>query len=135
MVEPYMRLTMYVRMKPLELQCLSMETEESVGHNLSMMVLGIPLGIESLRIDTLINNIELYLNTIMVDPGICKDEKYGKYWWNFKEISDAAGNWYDISMEKSIMLNFCWFSPIFQDFPRFFNVEVNQQSNPKNFHT
>lgn len=133
MVEPYMRLTMYVRMKPLELQCLSMETEESVGHNLSMMVLGIPLGIESLRIDTLINNIELYLNTIMVDPGICKDEKYGKYCWNFKEISDAAGNWYDISMEKSIMLNFCWFSPIFQDFssifqdfPRFFNVEVNQ---------
>lgn len=132
MVEPYMRLTMYVRMKPLELQCLSMETEESVGHNLSMMVLGIPLGIESLRIDTLINNIELYLNNIMVDPGICKD---GKYWWNFKEISDAAGNWYDISMEKSIMLNFCWFSTIFQDFPRFFNVEVNQQSNPKNFHT
>lgn len=62
---------MFMRMKLLVPQCLSMEIGESLSDTLSMMILGIPLGIRSLRIDNLIDNIELYLhNAIMINLGI-----------------------------------------------------------------
>lgn len=42
-----------------------MEIVESADHNLSMKVPGIPLGTGSCRIDTIIDNVDLYLhNTI-----------------------------------------------------------------------
>ena len=63
---------MFIRMKLSVPQWLSMEIVDNLVHNLSMMVLGIPLGTMNLRIDTIMHNIDLYLHgtitTIQVNP-------------------------------------------------------------------
>lgn len=62
---------MFMRMKLLTVQCLSMEVGESLGHNLLVIVIGILLGFGCPRIDTLIDNVELYLhNTIIISLGV-----------------------------------------------------------------
>lgn len=49
---------MFMRMKLLVPQYLLMKMGESLGHNLSIKVLGIPLGTGNLKLDTIVNNFD-----------------------------------------------------------------------------